>query len=308
MTANAEKKPSIKTSCENCIFKVVVPGTNDQIGCQHKRISLYEDKGAHVYKEGNHYIIDDRLCTLLRTTNWSIGHMGENLLETSRNELTVPCTFIILPIENSDLEDIKTTIVSAATQRKIKPKLIYVVINQDNVRAKHVVKMIKEDIQEDFEWKVEDIRTRNEDGSRISREACIDEASRRVETQYMAVFNAGFTIPDDFLLTIDHKFNDELDQFLLLRPNESGSGLFVQARLYGLVMGYRPMRLRSYKDGELVGDNLVNKAEFFADEQKLNRLIRNVEDVIPSMKDFTWIRKLKDESKLTSADSSNTKS
>jgi hypothetical protein len=116
-------------------------------------------------------------------------------------------------------------------------------------------------------WRAEHIRESNADALR-----CIDICMKRSKAMYVAVFKAGFVVPDDFISQLDVALNDELERFLYLTPYEDDvNGMVLQKIASKNFHGNRE-------------NPLIDKLRKKALEQECPEMIRPVTDLVPSMK------------------------
>jgi hypothetical protein len=268
----------MNTSCKYCVFKVMRDGK--QVDCELGRIGKFKENGAEIEEEDDYLIIKHRFCTALRTIAWAKKH--RNPIEKVREEIAVQCDFIIYVGAPHSFNDIQRTIRTAIAQ-KIKPLSLRILVNTDDVNPNNIIDYLEEILPDALPFFVERVTIKDEHGKHRTRNACLDISADKCESTYYAVFNAGFEIPETFLLDLDYSLNQQLDRFCVLEPNKDGNGLVVQTQIHKLLMGNRPVKLKQYEDGELVGDNIVEKAHFFAEEQKNTHLIKKVTEVCQGM-------------------------
>jgi hypothetical protein len=251
-----------------------------QTGCELGRIALFREQGnkVEVAKEG-HLVIYERICTALRTPVWA--NKQKNPIEAVYKEIRTGIDFIILADNtNSHIDVLKT--ITCAIQQKTEIQSLRVVINSDRIKTKEIIKFLEQE-NPPIEFFVDEVKLRTEDGKRISGDKAIDIAADKCKSTYYAVFNAGSHIPSTFVTDIDNAINKELQRFCLLEPNDNHNGLVVQQQLHRLLMGSRDVVLEEYKDGALIGDNILDKAIFFAKKNNQSHMIKKVKEICREM-------------------------
>jgi hypothetical protein len=269
----------MNTSCQYCIFKQMLG--KRQTGCQLGRIAKWKSSNVTLTRENKagqtHFIINDKLCNMLRVPEWGMKNKGQNLKELVRKEVSINMDTIMLVEEWHTIDDIKLTL-DSIIQQNLKPRTIRMVVNVTGL-TKNILDLSFDTIPEGILWKIDEIIERTSEGNRLMSAECLDIIAYRIESPIFAVFLAGFKVPQTFIEDIDVAINDRLIEFSLLMPDSFGNGLVVQTEVYKTLSGCHPMEI----DGEII-DNLPDKVRAIAKQNNMEYMVQNVSDICSPMK------------------------
>ena len=264
----AEQK-TIQTMCDGCVFaeyEELDGGRLSQIGCQAQRFDKLAKNGARILKvvdeeeERDFVVIQDRICNMLRGEEWKIGvkDKDKDIYELARKEILLNCTVLIYLGPGQSVEDAYMT--AQAIQKQEVPATSTLIVNNsgiapaDFLREWRTRQITFSSEMIDIPWKMEYIvefqyqefldtladatEDEKEKLNKQMRLRCIDLGVQKTKTIYYAFFNAGDSIPSNYLSDIDEAMNDDLIRFLALDPkNRSYSGLLMQTALHKQIGG-----------------------------------------------------------------------
>ena len=267
----AEEK-TVQTMCDGCVFaeyEELDGGRLSQTGCQAQRFDKLAKNGAKILKvedeteERDFVVIQDRVCNMLRGEEWEINarKKGErtnwSMYALARKEILVNCTILIYLGPNQSVKDAYMT--AQEIQKQEVPATNTVIVNNagiapaDFLREWKGLQITSSEILE-IPWHMEYIvefqyqdfldiladapEDKKEELRERMRMRCIDLGVQKSKTIYYAFFNAGDSIPSNYLSDIDKALNDDLVRFLALDPkNKSHSGLLMQIAVHKRIGG-----------------------------------------------------------------------
>jgi hypothetical protein len=268
----------MNTSCRYCVFKQVEQTI--QYSCALDRINKFKQHGTTVEQvrdeDLTYFLIKDRFCNTLRSEVWA--RKQADPIEAVKREVQLQADIIILIDDfiSNDITSIRQTIQSAVKQTLL-PKTIRLVADK---RVSNLTEIY--DSLANLAQSIPNYLHHIEIDT-IQNMQRIDIAADKCESVYYTVFYVPFIIPPTFLANInDALFN--LDKFVLLEPNkDNGNGLVVQTQLHKILLGNKPVKLKQYIDGELTGDNIIDKAKFFAKKEGKKYMIKKVSEICQEM-------------------------
>lgn len=256
----------VETVCRHCVFAEFSEGEAKQFGCQIDVLSKMKSQGTKIQtnkdvKDNISYnSIPGRICVYNRNQTWADHFNNEGLIAVVRKEVRPQIGFII--ISDGDLVGLQLTMTSILEMSQ-KPKFVCVAFTHTikptialNILAKYFSKI---------PYRVELIL---EEGA--SHERVVDICFKKFDGQYFASFESGQFIPPNFIAKIDEALNDRLERFLLLKPIHGIHGMVAQ-------------RIVTKQIGGFSDDTLMNKLERVANQQKCLHLIKNVQEIVPSL-------------------------
>lgn len=275
------------TKCRDCIFAIFgeIKDTTVQLGCEAGRLRKYANWGASMIIEGDsektYYVIKDRKCNM-HCTQEALSQLNNIVspLADIRKMIGLKNNLFILVEDHNTQAEIDLTIRTAIKQN-LMPERVTVIVNSDTLSAPDVIGIVKEiEWETPFNWKIVEVNDRGADGEKPSLEWCVDYVlqSHGKELPTYSVFTAGSVVPADYLSSIDTALNDELDRFVALKPKGLWDGTFVFTMVHQQLNGNMPEKV-----GEEVILSIVDKAEWKAKQEGVGFMIRNVEDVCPSI-------------------------
>ncbi len=277
---HVDESSPYNTACRDCVF-ASFDDKNIQDGCKLDRLAKFHDQGTQlvpVTQNGkSFFVIKGRICTTCRPGWWGSKRSEADWESDVRQEIALRCEIFVYVSEDNTLEDLRTTVKSLRNQ-VMSAVGIHAIINNKQVKHGEVVAMLQKELGR-RKWKVNFPTEANP-----TRERCLDLATYKCKGSYYAVFNAGFQVPDTFILDLDRSLNDNLERFSLLLPDENGNGLVVQNILSKKVGGNKEIILEGDDDIAKVDlNNIIEKIEMLAKEQNMPYMIRKVSDICNHM-------------------------
>ena len=262
------QQKTVQTLCKDCAFAECEEnseGRLSQTGCKVQRFDKLENNGAELLKvedetqESDFVVIQDRICNMLRGPEWK-SHWeqiapnidSDGLSAIARKEIQLRCTVLIYLGPGQNIKDAYMT--AQEIQKQSIPATNTVIVNNAGIMPSDFLEGWRALPSLGIPWSMEYVvefqhqefldifADAPEDEKEELRERmllrCIDIGVKRADTIYYAFFNAGDSIPVNYLLDIDEAINDELIRVLALNPeNKSYSGLFMQCRLHSQIGG-----------------------------------------------------------------------
>lgn len=269
--STAVNSESVETVCLNCIFAGWNNTGNKQTGCSIGILQKYVNNGVELREYVNEeevefYGLPGRICMYNRTQHWLDKHQNTlpiDIPTVVRFEIKIPMTYILYVDEDATWDDIRNTVTSIHSHLQLPKELIFV-FNKSNFRPS----VVKQELNSFcvINWRAEFI------ADDMDHLKCLDLCIKKAKTVYVAFFEIGSWIPDDFIQSIDSFINDELGRFLLLTPiDDSLNGLVVQTHLARNIGGSRE------------GKSLINKIKNVTEIQACPYLVRPVTEIVKSM-------------------------
>jgi hypothetical protein len=241
-------------------------GRLSQTGCKLQRFDKFAENGAEILKvedekqESDFVVIQGRICNMLRGIEWKAEALRkdkDDLYALARKEVLIQCTFLIYLGPGQSIEDAYET--AQKIQKQEVPPTHIIIINNSGImpasflREWKRLQITSSEILE-IPWSMEYIvefqyqewsdildNATEEEKKQLQKDMffrCLDVGVKKVETLYYALFNAGDSIPTNYLSDIDKVLNDDLIRILALDPkNDSHSGLFMHAKLHTQIGG-----------------------------------------------------------------------
>ncbi len=262
------ERPVIQTVCLGCVFAKKAPGNDNRFrqqkdGCELGAIRKFRERGERVIEakdeSGNEfYVLDDCLCPFYRPFLWKKGTELDKCVKRVRHEVTIKPDVVLYYGSENCLDELRVTLDSLKSCT-LKPHHTYIT-NHSNDRPSQIISVLKE---YGLKWRIETI---------LENDAGLDRAlnltTRKCSGRYVTYFQAGFAVPPDFFTSIDGFLNDELGEFVLLTPTDTTingtTSLLTLARMIPMPM--------------------IDDVVMLSNEQKSEHLVKNVVDVVPSMR------------------------
>lgn len=307
MDSDTQQEEIIKkthTSCRDCVFASYDTFAH-QTGCQLNRIEKWRTQspdsvvdtydfrdvdGVSVTK--NFFVINGKLCNTHRNVNsrWAGEYQGEAAKIRVMEECKLKVAMLVYLGEGLTVDELRKTTEGIKGQILL-PFQVFFVNNQAEIPPGKINAIAMEVLGNDTTWRINTILQRNDDESRVSRECSLDyvanslsnpATTRKPCATYYAVVNAGFVLPPDFLASLDHAVNVELDPFRLLSPLPDGNCLVVQVffHLHPKVGGWDTWYPE--EGGEPISD-IVEKMKILAEEHGAPHILVPVELICPSL-------------------------
>ena len=235
----------VVTSCAACCFADYEDKT--QVGCELGRIEKFQEKGTKVIEaedgEKEFYVVH-RLCTSYREEDWA--EYWKDKEKRVKKEIAVRVNFIVPINEDDTLEGLQKTLLSIATQEEFEAVKVITMnnSNKDNFDIVHKLNEVFGSYAEQTSY-----LNKSEEGTTFVGGSMVEKSSdfwtlleasfAFVVNGYYAVFNCGTEVPPDFLKTINHAINENLEQVLMIEPFDEGSydGLTISCALHKYLSG-----------------------------------------------------------------------
>ncbi len=259
----------INTSCQYCCFRQNnKEGTQE--GCSLGRIDRYRTKGVAIEQKDKFFIIQNKFCDGLRTKGWA--DKQDNPEEAVYKEIALKCDFIIM--SDGNINKLEQTLKTVVAQRMPPSSLRINTVSY----VGPTLELLGDIAPDNLNYFVDDVRE-----EKLRLEDMIDISANKCTGAFYAVFHNGFLIPNTYLEDINNSFNNKLDRFCLLIPHDRYNGMFVDKALHDSVFGNKELIVEKYEDGELVSDNIIDKAKFFGEQTKTLHMIKEVNQVCQNM-------------------------
>ena len=217
--------------------------TPQQIGCELGMIERFKEAGVEVieaFDEKHEFYVIGRKCLYGRSKNWKQENIGIDFLKVIRSEIAIKVEVIIYVDENNAWEDIEETVESIQKQTLQPVKIVFVQHPSCKFKASsynvHFNQMF---IPWRMEFVVESDSSDGGYGKIVDRNRCIDLAVKKVQSSNIIIVDAGTALSENYLKRIDELINDDLQQILVIEPDDDQSGLFVRKAFFTQIGGNR---------------------------------------------------------------------
>ena len=299
-----QAKIEIQTTCDGCVFGSIQNNDDENPDnyCSVGRLKKFQDVGCEILnvdseqKNRNYKIINGRICNMLRSSIWSQyqNHNGieeKDFAEKARKEVNVRCSFIIYAGKDDfapshedkkarrsyEKEKVKQVVSTMKSSESgiIKPEKI-VLVNNAGIKPYDFLNYLRIQAEESgltSEWSMEYISADETKKIECEKEVlwkCIDIAVKNISTQYYSIFKCGDEIQENYLSDIDKSINEDLNQFLILEPEEENE------------LGYFVQRLAHQQFGGNKKRSLVAKLKEGCEEQECKTMIQPLSSIVKS--------------------------
>ena len=257
-----------ETICRDCAFSVYEGET--QTACSLGKIDKFEEQGTEVLEvydeeKKEFYVIKGRVCVFWRGGEWREKHEGRKDWEAIVNKETmVRMDANIYLDKNSTLQDLDKTMTSLQ-KGVLKPTQLTIINNHSSIEK---LTLARVGMKSGFKWRIENIQ----DDGEADRYRCIDISIRKTSAKdcnYYFVFDAGKTVPKDFIADINKSLNVDMNRFLALK-SEDGNGDVGQIHMHKQMGGNRDKRF-------------LDKIDTTTRSQGCNHLLQNTSEIVSSM-------------------------
>ena len=235
----------VVTSCAACCFADYEGKT--QVGCELGRIEKFQERGTKVIEaedgEREFYVIH-RMCNFYREEDWA--EYWKDKEKRVKKENAIRVNFIIPINEDDTLEGLEKTLLSIATQEEFEAVKVITMNNsdKDNFDIVHKLHEVFGSYAEQTSY-----LNKSEEGTTFVGGSMVEKNSdfwtlleasfSYVVNGYYSIFNCGTTVPSDFLKTINHAVNENLEQILMIESFDEGShdGLTISCALHKYLSG-----------------------------------------------------------------------
>lgn len=249
----------ISSSCDGCCF-AVYKNTGDekqQTACELGRIEKFKDRETKMRlkkgADGEHFVID-RFCTCYRPDEW-LAVLDEkekkNLTKVVREEICVNMGIIIFFDEHSDQEGLIRTI-ECFKQQTQHPR--YVVVVNNRVEYNEIIhELLIKSFPNKQKTNIHLVQCLDNETADFEK---VDIAFQHALNGFYYVINAGEEVQNNFIEKFDSYINDELNQVVMVKPEEKVAGLLIQASLHKLVNG---SKTKMNDDESMNRENVVQR-------------------------------------------------
>lgn len=300
----ASEQKYMRTTCNGCIFSSSRNNSDGNLEnyCSAGRLKKFKESGAQIINVAvpneeckNYKIVKNRVCNMLRTEDWaeiqkSQGQSEQNFAEIARKEVYVRCMFVVYcgpdeeiakeTDEKKKRQKTKEKIHRAAiTMHSIEsgdiPPAHICVINNSQITPYDFINYLRREVEEleiKSEWNMEYVSCDNDDSElppvETSYEKSLRLAFKSNKYNFCSIFLEGDSVPNNYLSDIDIAINDNLERFLVLRPEHGVSGFFIQSLA---------QKQFDARDGH---SNLLERMIEEAKEQKCQHLIQPLNKIV----------------------------
>lgn len=205
-------KGNVNTVCKKCIFRE----GNPQTGCSyHNRLDKFIDKGLAYKVEES----EDSYCAIKWYCTACTQKVpdGENPVEYIDKILSQRVDFII---NYGSLKNIVRTYETAVNQELI-PKTIIVMFRSEEYTPYDLYVALSQPELNRPGTKFYIVQAKRGTSYNETMNMCIEKC----KSQFFTIFEAGDKVPYNFCSTIDHLINRELQQFICVKSDTSGTVL-----------------------------------------------------------------------------------
>jgi hypothetical protein len=268
----------VTTSCCDCVFAEYVGDT--QTDCSMGRLEKFRKNGTTVLEaqnEDKEFYVVERFCSAFRDSEWKdiLFYYSNDLSETPedrvRREIKIKCGCFIGFDDTCSISDLEKTIVSIERQ-ELQP--LYVTVANCSKTNNLVIMDV--------------LRSYFEDGGEVVYTCSyvdLDELSTREQTEipeiwravdaafnttakngYYAAIKAGREFSKDYLTSINHYINEDMNQVILIKSGDDTEDYFMQCSLHKLMYGSN-------------GKFIVDKVTELSEEQDLYHMVTDIKNV-----------------------------
>ena len=262
-----------ETLCRDCVFAEYEENT--QTGCSLHKLEKFEEQDTEIIEaydeEGKEFsVIKGRVCVFWRDEKWKNKFQNrDDLQDIVKKETSIRLESIIYLDDKSTQDQLNETFESLE-RNQFKVVKTTVVDNHSTLEPRDIMNSFRQ-ITENKS--LESIRLEQIMEEDASIERCVDIClmkSKLKESTYYTVIRAGQTLPEDFIESLNVSLNEELNRFLLLKPDGNGEGMVVQTHIHKQMGGNK-------------GKSIVEKLDHTTRSQGCNHLVQEISKVVPSM-------------------------
>lgn len=296
----AKEKSLIYTDCTGCVFAKALSVDSDvENACFANRVKTFKSMGEEILKIESDYDggkifagIKNRVCNLMRPKYWSDIQIQKNenefgaddldkLEEIARKESRIRCNYIVYMKKDATkdecIEGLKRTVNSICNRPPSESPENLTVVVSPSMKPSEFMRSMRE-IQEEYplpcSWNMEYILDKDifKLSPEMLYEKCLKICMKSIKkAHYVAVFECGDKVPENYLTNFEEIINQKLQKVLLCTPKDknSVSGTFIQ------YIAYKQFR---HTEGDEV--SFVDRLKEAAAEQGAEHLIFKLEDVI----------------------------
>lgn len=267
-----------RTPCRQCVFADFREKT--QVGCKLNRLERFQEQDPNCIvpaEDGDleFFVVNGRLCNAYRNVNsrWAGEHQADSLVAIV-DELKVRLSVIVM-LKGKTEEQITATAQSLLDQ-KLQPNQVLFVSEPGGVKAARLHALLFTLIGNKLTWRIQNVL------KEMSREKVVDEAVGAVTSPFYSIFDAGYVIPPSFIDDVNQSLNYRLERWSLLRPF-SGQGLTIQTKYAQTIGGHSNPLIVEHEGQKTEYPDIVSKLTHYAASEDKPYLVKNVEEVCPSL-------------------------
>lgn len=291
----SESVAPVHTPCKNCTFAVYEGKT--QTGCAAGRLDNFRRKGVEILEvfdaEGfEFFVVNKHRCNYHRT--WPKDADLTDSVAKVKQEAALAFE-VVIPVALSDSLDEAVETVRSFERQSHKPVRVTVVL-RENVRSDGTnltrVGPLPSQVTRLFDGVNLDVQVR--ETLRTLQEAeSVDDATATSKSHYYVWAKPGQVYPADFLDSLSRAHNDDLVNFLALKPAADGRGTVVHtkfsqryANLPCKVCDFDPPQVLypGIQLDETLLKDIVDKADYFCRKYQSTHLIKSADELCPSLK------------------------
>lgn len=203
----------VKTECGNCVFY----GYYDGPICMMDRIDIFDELGQVKFEKDLPVI--QRLCNTCRNQE-SIDKVYPKLdivqVKQKVRESVIPKVDIIVLVNSENYPHLKNTLTTIRNMDILPTKVIFA-ITDNTVKAQYVYKQSREisDI-------IPDVSVLHLFKNEFEQHEVISDCFRKCTSFFVSLFDAGYSIPSNFINQLDEMMNTNL-MYIPLVTNSDGS-------------------------------------------------------------------------------------
>lgn len=269
------------TSCKECIF-CSYDENMVQVGCLQNKIEKIKDKKFKIEIEKSEdkefFVIKDHICSTHRKQGFLKNLTIDEAIIKAKEDSGIKLGCFIM-IDFFDEEKIKQTLDSIVSQTRQFYEVVFCINN--TIKISQVLKIINKKIEDDgleelpFKWVIKSIIDNSYSGM-----LAVNLSWASSKTTFFSCFKFGFIIPKQFSEEINFALSESLEKFLLLNGIDfDENGLTIQTYIFNLLRGNEE---GISEDGTFV-KTISEKIEYIAKDQNLLNMIKNCEEICPSM-------------------------
>lgn len=272
-----ELKQAVETCCVGCVFangEFIVSGETIKFkqkcpehGCHmdvltklQKQKPTVEIQESIDENDNEFHVIKGRTCPFYRNSSWLAAHSKissftkgslESAKKAVRKEVCLKPDVVIYYDDTMTPDDITTT-VNTLKKSEITPTKIYIINNSTMLRPSQIMKLLADC---PFPWRVETVVIT---GTVCNQFRAMDIITKKCTGIFVTYLLAGKELPSNFFTQIDTVLYDNLERFLILKPEDTDS-----------INGLTVMRI-FYKQMGGMGDtdnSIIDKTEKLIKEQ-----------------------------------------
>jgi len=257
----AQKNKVMFTSCKDCVF------FQSPESCSCERLDKFEENKVDIVSikddESEYKIVNGRICNMFRTDNWLKAlkisdKTSDELGVMARREIKIRCTFIVVCSDDKSCENLSdeselrrktkekisqiAKTMKSVDSSKIKPQEI-ILLNESWIQPYDFINYLRrecESIGVESKWRLEHFNkdvfdTKGE--AEESEKTFMKNVFKSIKSGYCAIFHDGEEVDAEYLSKIDEYLNDELQAFLMIKPESGLSGLLLNSILFKQFFG-----------------------------------------------------------------------